>query len=449
MSDDDTEERDDEASIEELSLAQASSTYKVRGEFADDTGTGVLGKNTSGSGTPIGVEGAVPNTSGGYGLSTPHDANVTGTAELGGLSGGVTGNTEITNLLGESLGIDGSNTLQVQSAYRTNSFSSAGIDWNPFSGLPSGTPVEVTYDTRGGLNAGQLLIDVDGALQIREDANRVNTRVFGASSVTIKSRKDFGYDTNYDPSEDSSPIGVTFKGDGTKMYVSGNSNDSVYEYALSTAWDLDSASYNNASLDVSSEDTTPSGLAFKSDGGKMFLAGESNGKVYSYSFSTDWDLSSASSLRSFNPAPPTVSDVEFKSDGTKLFLSNINSAKVTTYELNTAWDIGTATNKKEFDLSESTGSITGLAFKDDGTKLFNSRDFVRSVYQWNLSTAWDLSSRSFIKTTSVSNLRDPQDMAVKGDGTRAFFAERDNGDIQQASKKFDGTVYATAEKERP
>jgi hypothetical protein len=58
-------------------LATASSTYKVLGEDALASGAGVLGKNTADSGTPIGVEGAVPNADG-YGLSTPHDARVEG-----------------------------------------------------------------------------------------------------------------------------------------------------------------------------------------------------------------------------------------------------------------------------------------------------------------------------------------------------------------------------------
>lgn len=67
-----------------LETTRASSSYKVRGEFSDATGAGVLGRNTAASGTPIGVEGAVPNASNGYGLSTPHDARVEGRFETTG-----------------------------------------------------------------------------------------------------------------------------------------------------------------------------------------------------------------------------------------------------------------------------------------------------------------------------------------------------------------------------
>jgi hypothetical protein len=46
-------------------------------------GTGILATNTASDGTPTGVEGVVPNASGGYGLSTPHDARVDGKLAAG------------------------------------------------------------------------------------------------------------------------------------------------------------------------------------------------------------------------------------------------------------------------------------------------------------------------------------------------------------------------------
>lgn len=85
------------------STVNASSTYKVLGEDALSSGAGVLGNNTAESGTPVGVEGAVPNNTSGYGLSTPHDANVGGTAELAALGGGVTGDSRLTSLTGDGL----------------------------------------------------------------------------------------------------------------------------------------------------------------------------------------------------------------------------------------------------------------------------------------------------------------------------------------------------------
>lgn len=83
----------------------ASSTYKFLGAFDADAGAGVLGKNTADSGTPIGVEGAVPTASGGYGLSTPDDARVDGTAAVATLAGSLTGGQSVSDLLGPGLAL--------------------------------------------------------------------------------------------------------------------------------------------------------------------------------------------------------------------------------------------------------------------------------------------------------------------------------------------------------
>ena len=62
-------------------------------------------------------------------------------------------------------------------------------------------------------------------------------------------------------SQETNPQGVRFKSDGTKMFVIGNTGDDVNEYSLSTAWDITTASFVD-SFSVNSEDTVPNGLAF-------------------------------------------------------------------------------------------------------------------------------------------------------------------------------------------
>jgi hypothetical protein len=61
-----------------VSASAFSSAYKVLGELSDPSGAGVLGQNNAASGTPIGVEGSVPNADGGYGLYTADDAGIEG-----------------------------------------------------------------------------------------------------------------------------------------------------------------------------------------------------------------------------------------------------------------------------------------------------------------------------------------------------------------------------------
>ena len=66
------------------------------------------------------------------------------------------------------------------------------------------------------------------------------------------------------------------------MYVIGN-GDTVYQYTLSTAWDLSTASYDSVSFSVNSQDATTTALFFKPDGSKMYVLGDSNNSVYQFS----------------------------------------------------------------------------------------------------------------------------------------------------------------------
>ena len=84
-------------------------------------------------------------------------------------------------------------------------------------------------------------------------------------------------------SQDSFPTGIAFKPDGTKMYMGGVGSNTVYQYTLSTAWDLDTASYDSVALDVSSQESSPRGVTFKPDGTKMYLIGFSSDSVHQYS----------------------------------------------------------------------------------------------------------------------------------------------------------------------
>jgi DNA-binding beta-propeller fold protein YncE len=121
--------------------------------------------------------------------------------------------------------------------------------------------------------------------------------------------------------QDTSPSGVFFKPDGSKMYVVGVIGDAVYEYDLSSAWDVSSASYLQ-NFSVAAQDTNPTGVFFKPDGLKMYVVGVIGDAVYEYDLSSAWDVSSASYLQNFSVAAQDTSPsgVFFKPDGSKMYV---------------------------------------------------------------------------------------------------------------------------------
>ena len=226
--------------------------------------------------------------------------------------------------------------------------------------------------------------------------------------------------------EDIGPESIFFKPDGTKMYVLGGIGQDVNEYSLSTAWDVSTASYvQNFSL--SAQDISPYGLFFKSDGTKMYVTGAFNQSVYEYDLSTAWDISTASYLQSFGVSAQifTPYGVFFKPDGTKMYVVDNFVKDVNEYDLSTAWDISTASYLQNFSFPAQQAFARGVFFKPDGTKMYVVDNTKRIVWAYDLSTAWDISSTSWTAPTSdyFSVLAEgglPNNIFFKPDGTKMY-----------------------------
>jgi len=227
--------------------------------------------------------------------------------------------------------------------------------------------------------------------------------------------------------QDSSPFGLAFKSDGSKMYVSGTTNDTIYEYDLSTAWLVSSATYNSVSKLVSGQTTSPFGLAFKSDGSKMYVTGGGGGAtIYEYDLSTAWLVSSAtynsvSKLVSGQDSSPAA--VTFKSDGSKMYVSGNTNDTIYEYDLSTAWLVSSATyNSVSKLVSGQTNIPCGLAFNSDGSKMYMVGRGGDGVYEYDLSTAWLVSSATYNGISKLVSGQDdePFGLAFNADGSKMY-----------------------------
>lgn len=174
--------------------------------------------------------------------------------------------------------------------------------------------------------------------------------------------------------QDGSPVDVFFKPDGLSMYVLGNSSDSVYQYTLSTAWDVSTFSYASKSASVASQENEVTGLHFSSDGASMYIVGTSNDTVYQYTLSTPWDVSTASyasksfSLGTWATSPQSIA---FRDNGLEMYITDDTSDKVHQFVLSTAWDVSTASYaNKTFYTRTQTNIISGITFNPNGREFF-------------------------------------------------------------------------------
>jgi sugar lactone lactonase YvrE len=52
--------------------------------------------------------------------------------------------------------------------------------------------------------------------------------------------------------------------DGTSMFVAGNANDAIYQYTLSTPWDITTSTYTASTFNFSSIEGSVNGITFNS-----------------------------------------------------------------------------------------------------------------------------------------------------------------------------------------
>ncbi len=224
--------------------------------------------------------------------------------------------------------------------------------------------------------------------------------------------------------QESAPRGISFKPDGTKMYVLGTTGDDVNEYDLSTAWDISTASYNQ-NFSVAGQETGPTGLFFKPDGTKMYICGASGDDVNEYDLSTAWDISTASFLQLFSvSAQDSIpASLFFKPDGTKMYVLGDAGNDINEYDLSTAWDISTASYLQNFSVASQETLLGGLFFKDDGTAVYVVGYNNGNVNEYNLSTAWDISTASFSQSFYVGGQQAVAfGLFFKPDGTQMFIS---------------------------
>lgn len=185
--------------------------------------------------------------------------------------------------------------------------------------------------------------------------------------------------------------GIHFNDDGSKMYIVDSTTAEIYEYDLSSNYDHTTRTYNSVSLDTNAQTGAPLGMFFEPvDGETLFVPGAGGtDAIYQYDLTTGFDLSTASyPSKSFTvPAGHgQVRDVYVKPDGTRMFTVGTTNDNIYQYDLSVPWDISTAgfTGGDLFDISGQDGFHHALFFKPDGTRFYTSGLNTEEFYEYDI-----------------------------------------------------------------
>lgn len=183
--------------------------------------------------------------------------------------------------------------------------------------------------------------------------------------------------------ESTSPktMGVFFSRDGSYMYTAdgGNSsnsyNQTVKQYTLSTAWEINTASYTRE-YNVHAYCTSIVDLHFSTDGTKMYCLCYSTDKIYQWALSTAWNISTASYSTQWSTSSQETSPRCFtiSPNGSKMIMGGWSGDDLNEYNLNTADNIASASYQRVVSTNSNalafTPSIGGVQFHEDGGVIY-------------------------------------------------------------------------------
>jgi hypothetical protein len=230
----------------------------------------------------------------------------------------------------------------------------------------------------------------------------------------------------YIGTEELAPEGLFFSPDGLSMFVIGSSTDSIYQYTLSSAFDITTVTYTGNSFDVSGQDVIPTDIFFSPDGLNMFVIGLVNDRVYQYTLSSAFDITTASytgNSLDISTEENESKDVFFSPDGLNMFIVGFTNDRVYQYTLSSAFDITTASyTGNSLDVSDQDGAPQGLFFSSDGLNMSMIGTITDSIYQYTLSSAFDITTVTYTGNSLDVSDQDisPSDIFFSPDGLNMF-----------------------------
>jgi hypothetical protein len=186
------------------------------------------------------------------------------------------------------------------------------------------------------------------------------------------------------PNQEGFSQDIAWNNDGSRLYELGGADDKIYQYTVSTSFDISSASFSTS---ISTQDVNPQGIAWNDDGSRLYEAGN-DALIYQYTVSTSFDISSASFSTSINSQDGSPEGIAWNDDGSRLYEVGSDSDNIYQYTVSSPFDITSAS----FSTSINTqgGNPTGIAWNDDGSRLYEVDFSNNEIYQYNVTAGgWE------------------------------------------------------------
>lgn len=308
-------------------------------------------------------------------------------------------------------------------------------------------------------NDGSILYAIEG--NTKKVLQYDLSSAFNPATILSATKKSFDYSTQLSIVAEDLFIGNA----GTKLYLTIGNH--IFQYSINN-WDISTAIYDNKAFNTLNYDSNPTALFFNNDGTKLYILGSQNNAVFQFSLSTAWDVSTAT-IDTVTATSETISFVECPEGQVLNPNDNVCVTPVCMTDSDCSslenpndichndgrWDSACINNFEGYPGDDPEEAIIipptetiaynvfvsindaepqSIFFSNDGLKLFAIGSIGEKVMSWDLSTAWDLKTAIFsqnnfaniktysTKSTGLSFSPDGTKMFVTGDGGLYDFA---------------------------
>jgi DNA-binding beta-propeller fold protein YncE len=256
----------------------------------------------------------------------------------------------------------------------------------------------------------------------------------GASDNYNLSSASYDSKNFYVGTQEANSSGIFFHPQGTSFWMTGISGDDINQYALSTPWDVSTASLTYTTSSIAANSPDPRKILFNTDGTKVFILSQTGNSISEYSCAA-FSTPSVTHVSTFSVSAQLTAPIgaAFNNNGTKLYVTNGNI--IYQYSLSTAFDISTTSyDSKSFTQSQGSSQMYGIRFNTTGTKMYGIESANDRVHQYTLSTPDDISTASYDSVYfSVTQTTTPFDLHFKPDGTKMYVLNPANDRVYQYS----------------
>ncbi|WP_299013529.1 beta-propeller fold lactonase family protein [uncultured Polaribacter sp.] len=258
-------------------------------------------------------------------------------------------------------------------------------------------------------------------------------------------------------SHEISPTGMEFGDNGTKFYTVGAGGDFVVQHNLSVAYDLSTISGIDGFISVEGQDTNPHDVTFNDTGSKMYITGDTGNDITEYDLSINWDVSTAvftdvfdfeAAVFAFDSSNANrPQGIAFNNNGSKLYVVDRNRDRVYEFDLTVNYDVSTAAVGgviNELNINAFEGNPRGITFNNDGSEMYitgQNGDEV-NIFTFSSGNQFDLSAASHSSVFPIDTEEIlPQDILFNNTGSKFYIIGSDGDDVNEytLSNNFDFT----------